>query len=107
MTSQQIRNYIKQQFKAGESKESVTAKLEAMGVSNEEIGLAMADVELGESRPKESAGSSVLSILVSIIFIILGIYRVSSNSEGFQHTWGFVLIGAGVVGLILKLAIKR
>ncbi|QEC40887.1 MULTISPECIES: hypothetical protein [Chitinophagaceae] len=46
-----------------------------------------------------------LTILVSLYFIISGLLKMSKHASGsFLHSWGILLLLAGVAGTIWKLA---
>ncbi len=99
MTEVEIVEFIRKAQKAGISNEQITNDLLIKGVGQTEIDMAFATVNTN-SAPS-GAAASPLSILVSIAFILYGIYKVA-NQEGVLQGFGYVFIVLGVVGLIAK-----
>jgi hypothetical protein len=65
----------------------------------------MAEVEKDPStEPKRTSSKiGIISVLVSIWFIINGSMRLNQHPSGtYLHTWGLILVIVGTVGVIWK-----
>ncbi|NML19447.1 hypothetical protein HHL16_01115 [Pseudoflavitalea sp. G-6-1-2] len=49
--------------------------------------------------------AAILTILVSIYFIVSGLLKMSRHASGsFLHSWGIILLLVGVAGTVWKVA---
>jgi hypothetical protein len=57
----------------------------------------------GASKPKPSGGVGILSLLVSVFFIIKGMINMGRASSGsFLFTWGLIMLILGILGVVWK-----
>jgi len=105
MTEIEVEQYIRKAFTAGIPAEQISNDLLAKGVDKTTIDMAMATVNTNAA----SAGSpaSVGSILISIGFIIYGIIKLSANTQGVQHVFGYIFIVLGIIGLVAKVMSRK
>lgn len=99
MTELEIVQYITKAQKAGISNEQISNDLLIKGVEQKDIDMAFATLSTN-SAPSGMAASP-MSILISIGFIIYGIFK-ATNQEGVGQTFGYVFIVLGIIGLIAK-----
>jgi hypothetical protein len=95
---------IDKQINAGFTSSEIKQNLLAQNFTAQEIeqGLKQYRAAFGRS-PKSSARFGILSVLVSVFFIINGSMRISSTQPGsILHTWGIILLCAGILGVIWK-----
>lgn len=93
MTQEELVLHIRKRLGSGYEEEQLRNDLLTQGYSETEIENAML---LAHQKPK-SSGSPAM-IVVSVLFIILGIWRVSEGTT----TWGYILIAWGVVTLVIR-----
>ena len=93
MTQEELTTHIRRKLNSGYTEDELRNELIVQGYSETEIGNAML---LAEQKPKPSGSPAM--IFVSILFIILGIWRVSEGTT----TWGVILIAWGVISLVMR-----
>ena len=94
MTQEELIIHIRKKLGSGYTEEEVRKELLAQGHSETEVSNA---ILLAEQKRKHSGSPAM--IFVSVLFIILGIWRVN---EGVT-TWGTILIIWGAVTLVIRL----
>jgi hypothetical protein len=104
MNEVELVQYIRKAQKAGISNEQISNDLLIKGVGQNDIDMAFATVNTNSAPPGKAA--SPLSILISIGFILYGIYKVA-NYDGVRQTFGYVFIVLGIIGLIAKLMSRK
>lgn len=102
--SDTIRSEIEKQISAGFTHDEIKQNLIAQQFEATEIDACLKQYQsvTGAAPAKSSTGASVVSLLVSIYFIINGSMRVSSNPSGILHTWGIIMICVGLAGVVWK-----
>lgn len=104
MNETEIEQHIRKALKAGISNEQITNDLLINGVQQKDIDMAFATVNTN-SAPA-GTGASAVSILVSIGFILYGIFKVA-NYDDFRQGFGYVFIVLGIVGLVAKVMSRQ
>ncbi len=103
---EQINLEIDKQVNAGFQPFEIRQNLLGLQFTEEEINDVFHKRNIDATKteaPKRSSGSHVLSLLISVFFIISGSMRMSSNRSGsFLSNWGMILVIVGVVGVIWK-----
>jgi len=102
---EQLMDDIIKQGELGFSKDEIVANLRAKGVPDSEIKeMAALIVRQSAAQPVEtgrkSTGAFVVTILVSLFFIIRGIAAFGQGRQGL----GAIFLLCGIIGLIAKLA---
>jgi hypothetical protein len=102
--SEKIRSEIEKQISAGFTRDEIKQNLLAQQFEGAEIDACLKQYKsVADAQPaKNSTGTSVVSLLVSIYFIINGSMKVSSNPSGLLHTWGIIMICVGLAGAVWK-----
>jgi len=100
--SESIRSEIEKQISAGFTRDEIKKNLLAQQFEAVEIDACMKQYK-NVPGAKSSTGASVVSLLVSIYFIINGSMKVSSNPSGLLHTWGIIMICVGLAGGVWKM----
>lgn len=93
MTQEELTLHIRKKLEAGYKEEEVQNELLVQGYSDTEISNAL----LLAARKEKPAGSPLM-IIVSVLFIGLGAWRIS---EG-MTTWGSILVAWGVISLVIR-----
>ena len=104
MNEAEIEQYIRKALKAGISSEQITNDLLVKGADQQSIDMAFATVNTNTAPAGKAA--SPLSILISIGFILYGIFKVA-NYDDYRQTFGYVFIVLGIVGLVAKVMSRQ
>jgi hypothetical protein len=104
MTNQEkIQLEIEKQINAGFNASEIRQNLLLQNFTNTEINEGLRRTPSAPAAEKSTHKFGVLSLLVSVFFIINGFTRIAKNPSGSMlHTWGIILIIAGTVGVIWK-----
>jgi len=105
MTNQEKIHYeIDKQITAGFSISEIRQNLLAQNFPPAETDEALKHLSGAEKKePARSSGADIISILVSVYFIINGSMRLSSNPSGSGlHTWGIIMLSVGIIGVTWK-----
>ena len=94
MTPEQLTLHVRKKIGAGYTEEEIRNELLVQGYGETEISNA---VLLAEQKPRPSGSAAM--IFVSVLFIILGIWRVNEGTM----VWGVILILWGVITLVIRL----
>ncbi len=102
--SETIRSEIEKQISAGFTHDEIKQNLLAQQFEATEIDACLKQYKgvAGAQAAKSSTGASVVSLLVSLYFIINGSMKVNNNPSGLLHTWGIILICVGLAGAVWK-----
>jgi len=104
-TTEKLHLEIDKQINAGFQSFEIKQNLQAQNFSAAEIEQAFKNrnISAKQSSSKNSSQTSVISLLVSVFFIISGSMRMSKAPSGSMlYTWGIILICVGIAGVIWK-----
>ncbi|WEK36399.1 MAG: hypothetical protein P0Y53_02710 [Candidatus Pseudobacter hemicellulosilyticus] len=105
--TQKLRREIDQQIEAGFSRDQIRQHLLARQYAADEIDKALKQLPSAAAagRRSSSTGVSIVSILISLYFIITGLVKMSKYpSDSPLYTWGVILLLAGTAGAIWKIS---
>jgi hypothetical protein len=94
MTQQELTTHIHQKLKTGYTDEEIRKELAGHGYGEAEISTAIYSFE-----EKKKPDVNPLSIIVSILFIFMGLWRISNGNT----TWGTILLAYGSITLVIRL----
>jgi hypothetical protein len=101
--SEKIQLEIEKQINAGFSAKEIRENLLLQNFTNTEINEGLKRMPAPSASEKPTQKFGILSLLISVFFIINGMMRMSKNPSGsFLYTWGIILICVGIVGVIWK-----
>ncbi len=96
---------IEKQVAAGFSNPEIRQNLLSQQFTTEEIDAAFKQSSVSAANGNKAGKIGFLSLLISIYFIFNGLMKMSKYPSGSgMHTWGIILLLAGVAGGIWKVA---
>jgi hypothetical protein len=102
-TPEELKEYIRNKLKRGYPEGELRNDLSSEGYTFEQIQEA---IYSPASDPEEKKlDSNPFWYMGSVVIILLGFYRLSTNSG--SNTWGMILIIAGIVSLLAKIIIPQ
>jgi hypothetical protein len=102
--AERIYTEIDKQVEAGFTGAEIKQNLLSQNFTPQEIEQALRQRQVNAAKqPKSSAKFGIVSLLVSIYFIINGSVKISTYPSGsILNTWGLVMLSVGVIGVIWK-----
>lgn len=100
-TPEELKEYIKNKLKRGYPEGELRNDLLSEGYTSEQIQEAI--YSPASDSEEKKLDSNPFWYFGSVIIILLGFYRLSTNSG--SNTWGITIIIAGVVSLLAKIII--
>ena len=105
-TTEKINQEIDKQLNAGFKPHEIKSNLLTLNFPEHEIDAALKNRQFnttGQPAKKDSPGLGVVSLLVSVFFIINGSMRISSSPAGsILYNWGIILVCVGIAGVVWK-----
>ena len=98
-----LRLEIDKQIAAGFTVDEIRSNLLSQQYNAEEVSAAMKQTNVA-AKAKSNSGVGIISLLVSVYFIFNGIMKINKYQSGSViYIFGFVMLFAGIGGLIFKL----
>jgi hypothetical protein len=101
---EKIYTEIDKQIEAGFTGAEIKQNLLSQNFTPHEIEVAMRQRKVNAAKqPKSSGKVGIVSLLISVYFIINGSVKISSAPSGsFLYSWGLVMLSVGIIGVIWK-----
>ena len=102
--TEKINLEIDKQVNAGFQPAEIRQNLIALNFTPAEIESAFHARKINPRQNKNSSSqTSIVSLLISVFFIISGFMRMSKAPSGSMlYTWGIILICVGILGVVWK-----
>jgi protein-S-isoprenylcysteine O-methyltransferase Ste14 len=95
---------IDKQINAGFQPSEIRQNLLGLNFTEAEINEAFKSRNItAKATAKSSSQTSVVSLLISVFFIISGFMRMGNHSSGSMlYNWGIILVLVGIAGVVIK-----
>jgi hypothetical protein len=105
MNTDELKDFVTSRLEAGGNMADIKADLKAKGANDADIDWAVNAAQL-ESHPpppeppKAKPRNPALSVLVGVIFIGIGLFRLSDKQTQWDGTYGTLMVVLGVINIV-------